>query len=67
MLGGGIALLVASVVSWVLAREFPLSVAAAAVFGAALVIVGIVILSTEFLEAALSRGQTALVDGLQAG
>jgi hypothetical protein len=35
--------------------------------GAVLLVVGALILITELMEVWLSRGQTALVDGLQAG
>jgi hypothetical protein len=43
--------------------SFPLLVVA----GAVLLVIGLLLLITELMETWLSRGQTALVDGLQAG
>lgn len=37
------------------------------VVGAVLILVGLVLLVTELMETWLNRGQSALVDGLQAG
>jgi hypothetical protein len=37
------------------------------VAGAVLLVIGLLLLVTELIETWLSRGQTALVDGLQAG
>ena len=40
---------------------------AALAIGGALFVAGLIVLVTELMEAMLSRGQSALVDGLQAG
>ncbi len=44
-----------------------LNVYAVGVIGALLIVVGLLLLVTELMEAWLSRGQSVLVDGLQAG
>ena len=43
------------------------SVPILAAVGALMLVIGLLLLITEFMENWLSKGQTALVDGLQAG
>jgi hypothetical protein len=63
----GVALLVGSIILWVLNLGSTLSPTLLAIGGALLLIVGFSLFVADFFEAFLSRGQTALVDGLQAG
>lgn len=67
MIGLGVVLIATALVS-VLTRytHFP-SVPLLGGAGAVLVVIGLLLFLTELLETWLSKGQTALVDGLQAG
>ncbi len=63
----GVVLIVFSIGS-MLAHLSPfLSIPALGVAGAIMFVVGLLLLMTELMESWLSKGQAALVDGLQAG
>jgi hypothetical protein len=52
---------------WLSSSVFTFNDTVLMICGAVLVIVGILMLIADLFEAFLSHGQTALVDGLQAG
>jgi len=66
MISVGAVLVILTVGSFLALYSLPMNWAITCV-GAALLIVGIVILITELMEVWLTRSQKALVDGLQAG
>jgi len=63
----GLVLVVASLSAVFLHYSIPGSNGLAGIVGALILIIGLIILITEMLERLLSRSQSALVDGLQAG
>ena len=65
--GIGLALVAVAIVLWNFNSGLTFNYTALAIGGVILVIVGILIFVADFFETFLSRGQTVLVDGLQAG
>jgi zinc transporter ZupT len=63
----GILLAVFSIGFYLFHISSALNLALFGVVGAVLLVVGLLLLITELIETWMSRGQTALVDGLQAG
>ena len=63
----GVTLIVSSVIGSILRDTLPLGNSLVGGIGVLLLIIGLIVLITEILESFLSRGQTMLVDGLQAG
>jgi len=63
----GIALVAFAIGSMIAHYSSPLNVPVLGAVGAVLALIGLLLLITELMEMWLSRGQTALVDGLQAG
>jgi uncharacterized membrane protein HdeD (DUF308 family) len=59
--------LVVSSVAFVMAHAPPLNWIVLASLGVLLIAAGLVLLITDLMETWLTRGQSALVDGLQAG
>jgi len=67
MVAAGIAILAFSIFSLAVHNAAFGEVPVVAVAGAVLLAVGLLLLITELMESWLSKGQAALVDGLQAG
>lgn len=67
MVAAGFVILAFSILSLVLHYAAFGSVTVVAVAGVILLVVGLLLLITELMESWLSKGQAALVDGLQAG
>jgi hypothetical protein len=67
MMISGAALIVLAIGSLAAHYSFDLNWTITGGTGAVLLIVGVLILITEMIETWLTHGQTALVDGLQAG
>ena len=63
----GVVLLMWGVFQWLFSSVFTIDDTVLMMCGAVLVVVGILILIADLFETFLSHGQTALVDGLQAG
>ena len=63
----GLLMFVAGVASWLLGLLLPINSTVMIICGIALSAAGLIIFITDLFEAWLSRGQSALVDGLQAG
>ena len=63
----GILLVAVSIGSMVVRYTSSLNLTLLGGLGALVLVIGALLLITELLETWLSRGQTALVDGLQAG
>ena len=63
----GVTLIVSSVIGSILRDTRPLGNSLVGGIGVLLLIIGLIVLITEILESFLSREQTMLVDGLQAG
>ncbi|HYW01870.1 MAG TPA: hypothetical protein VE862_10390 [Candidatus Acidoferrum sp.] len=63
----GVVLVMWGVFQWLFSSVFTFDDTVLMMCGAVLVVVGILILIADLFEAFLSHGQTALVDGLQAG
>ena len=63
----GVTLIVSSVIGSILRDTLPLGNSLVGGIDVLLLIIGLIVLITEILESFLSRGQTMLVDGLQAG
>ena len=63
----GVTLIVSSVIGSILRDMLPLGNSLVGGIGVLLLIIGLIVLITEILESFLTRGQTMLVDGLQAG
>ena len=53
--------------SWLLGMTLPVNPTTIVILGAAALVVGLIMFVTELFESWLSHGQSALVDGLQAG
>ncbi len=60
-------MLAGAIMVWIFSPGSPLNPTALAAGGVVFLIVGVLILVADLFETLLSRGQTALVDGLQAG
>jgi hypothetical protein len=67
LMAAGLILVFASVGSFLLGYAMPLNVTIFAAVGFVFLVAGLLLLMTDVLETWVSRGQTALVDGLQAG
>jgi hypothetical protein len=67
MIALGLALMGISIGSMLAHFSLFLGIPVMGAAGAILLIVGLLLLVTELMESWLSKGQTALVDGLQAG
>lgn len=67
MICTGTALVIFTLALLMMRRSFSLDWPVTGGAGAILLVVGVLILITELMEVWLTRGQTALVDGLQAG
>jgi myo-inositol-1(or 4)-monophosphatase len=67
MVAAGISLLAFSILSLAVHYTAFGGVPVFALAGAILLVVGLLLLITELMESWLSKGQAALVDGLQAG
>lgn len=67
VLGIGILLIILSMLTMVTIHGLSLNPAILGVMGVLLLVVGLFLLVTDLFVVWLSRGQTALVDGLQAG
>jgi hypothetical protein len=67
LVGSGLAFIAASISELVLWHSTITNIVVTGVFGAGLLVAGLVLLILVVIEAWLSRSQTALVDGLQAG
>lgn len=67
MIGLGIVFIALSIGSMIAHYTPSLNPTILSVLGALLLVIGLLLLITELMETWLSRGQTALVDGLQAG
>jgi len=65
--GLGLVLAAASLSSVILHYALPIGSGWLAVLAVLLLVIGLIVLITELLERWLSRSQSALVDGLQAG
>ena len=63
----GVTMIVSSVIASILRDALPLGNSLVGGIGVLLLIIGLIVLITEILESFLTRGQTMLVDGLQAG
>jgi len=63
----GLVMFVAGFISWLFGVLLPVNPTVMVVFGILMSAVGLIIFITDLFEAWLSRGQSALVDGLQAG
>jgi len=63
----GISFIALAIGSMLTHYEAYVSVPILATAGALMLIIGLLLLITEFMENWLSKGQTVLVDGLQAG
>jgi len=63
----GFLLLVSGIVNWVFSSVVTFEDTSLIIGGAILLLVGIFVFVADLIETFLSRGQTALVDGLQAG
>jgi len=63
----GFLLLVSGTVNWVFSSVVTFEDTSLIIGGAILLLVGIFVFVADLIETFLSRGQTALVDGLQAG
>ena len=63
----GFLLLVGGIVNWVFSSVVTFEDTSLIIGGAILLLVGIFVFVADLIETFLSRGQTALVDGLQAG
>jgi hypothetical protein len=67
MTTAGIVLLAFAVLSLMIGLVFLTDIPVFVGVGVVLLIIGVLLLITELLENLLTKGQTALVDGLQAG
>jgi len=63
----GLLMLAAGLGSWLLGMTLPVNSTAIVILGTVALVVGLIMFVTELFESWLSRGQSALVDGLQAG
>lgn len=67
ILAAGLLSIASSLIASILHDSLPLGNSLVGGIGVLLVIVGLLVFITEIFEAFLTRSQTALVDGLQAG
>ncbi|MGA2784134.1 MAG: hypothetical protein ABSF09_05495 [Candidatus Bathyarchaeia archaeon] len=63
----GLLMLAAGLGSWLLGMSLPVNSTVIVILGTAALVVGLIMFVTELFESWLSRSQSALVDGLQAG
>lgn len=63
----GFLLLIGGILNWVFSSVVTFEAMTLIIAGAVLLMVGIFVFVADLIETFLSRGQTALVDGLQAG
>jgi hypothetical protein len=63
----GLLMLATGLGSWLLGMTLPVNSTTIVILGTAALVVGLIMFVTELFESWLSHGQSALVDGLQAG